>query len=76
MAEGLQSLPDVERLATRYLGGDSLWEISLHASDSRAVLQGVIERLSYNGTRLVNMNIVQPTLEDVFIDLTGKALRD
>jgi len=25
---------------------------------------------------LVNMNIVKPSLEDVFISLTGKALRD
>jgi ABC-2 type transport system ATP-binding protein len=76
MAQTLSSLPEVERLATRFLGGDSLWEVSLHSSNSRAVLQGVIDRLSHNGTRLVNMNIVQPTLEDVFIDLTGKALRD
>ena len=29
-----------------------------------------------NGTRLVNLNIVKPSLEDVFISLTGKALRD
>jgi ABC-2 type transport system ATP-binding protein len=75
-AQTLGALPHVERLAARHLDGESLWEISLHTTDSRSVLQGVIERLSYNGTRLVNMNIVQPTLEDVFIDLTGKALRD
>jgi hypothetical protein len=25
---------------------------------------------------LINMNIVKPSLEDVFINLTGKALRD
>jgi ABC-2 type transport system ATP-binding protein len=61
---------------TRYLGNDSLYEVSLHAANSRAVLPGIVEHISQNGTRLVNMNVVQPTLEDVFIDLTGKALRD
>jgi ABC-2 type transport system ATP-binding protein len=53
-----------------------LWEVSLHAASSRAVLPGVIDTINYNGTRLVNMNIQRPSLEDVFINLTGKALRD
>ena len=76
LATALQQLPSVENLVTRHLGTDSLWEVSLHAANSRAILPGIIERLSTNGTHLVNMNIVQPTLEDVFISLTGKALRD
>ena len=76
LADDLKVLPQVENLVTRQLDNESVWEVSLHAASSRAVLPGIIERLSRNGTRLVNMNIVQPTLEDVFIDLTGKALRD
>jgi ABC-2 type transport system ATP-binding protein len=76
MASAIQQLPNVENLISRYLGSDSLWEVSLHAANSRAVLPGVIESLNHNGTRLVNMNIVKPSLEDVFISLTGKALRD
>jgi ABC-2 type transport system ATP-binding protein len=40
------------------------------------VLPGIVETLNHNGTRLVNMNILKPSLEDVFISLTGKALRD
>jgi ABC-2 type transport system ATP-binding protein len=58
------------------LGEESLWEVSLHAENSRSVLPGVIEKVNYNGTRLVNLNIQRPSLEDVFINLTGKALRD
>jgi ABC-2 type transport system ATP-binding protein len=76
MAESLRQLPAVENVVTRYTGADTLWEVSLHAANSRAVLPGIIEKLNTNGTRVVNMNIVQPTLEDVFINLTGKALRD
>ncbi len=76
MASALQQLPNVENVIARHMGTDSLYEVSLHASNSRAILPGIIEKLSTNGTRLVNMNIVQPTLEDVFIHLTGKALRD
>lgn len=76
LATALQTLPSVENLVTRHLGTDSVYEVNLQAANSRAILPGLIERLSTNGTRLVNMNIVQPTLEDVFIHLTGKALRD
>ncbi|MEW5872292.1 MAG: ATP-binding cassette domain-containing protein [Chloroflexota bacterium] len=76
MEGSLQALPQVDKLVTRYLGSESLYEVSLHAANSRAVLPGIIERISQNGTRLVNMNVLRPSLEDVFIDLTGKALRD
>jgi ABC-2 type transport system ATP-binding protein len=76
MAESLRQLPTVESVTPRYTGADSLWEVSLLAANSRAVLPGIIDRLNTNGTRVVNMNVVQPTLEDVFINLTGKALRD
>jgi ABC-2 type transport system ATP-binding protein len=72
----LQSLPGVENLAYRRTGEEALWEVSLHTANSRAALPGIIERVNQNGTHLVNLNIVQPSLEDVFIHLTGKALRD
>jgi len=76
MAESLRQLPMVENVTPRYTGADSLWEVNLLAADSRAVLPGIIERVNFNGTHVVNLNVVQPSLEDVFINLTGKALRD
>jgi ABC-2 type transport system ATP-binding protein len=76
MAITLQRLPNVDSLAARYTGQDSLWQVSLQTPNSRAVLPGILESINQNGTQLVNMNIVKPSLEDVFIHLTGKALRD
>jgi ABC-2 type transport system ATP-binding protein len=76
MGETLQQVGGVERLVTRYLGTDSVWEVNLQTSDSREVLPAVIERVGRHGARVVNLNIAQPSLEDVFINLTGKALRD
>ena len=72
----MESLPDTSNLVTRSLDSDSLYEVSLQTANSRAVLPGIIETVNQNGTHLVNMNIVRPSLEDVFIHLTGKALRD
>jgi ABC-2 type transport system ATP-binding protein len=75
-AGALQSLAGVGGLATRYLGTDSAWEINLQADDGRAALPGILEALGRGGARIVNLKISQPSLEDVFIQLTGKALRD
>jgi len=76
LAAPIQRLPGVENLVTRHLGSESLYEVSLHAQNSREVMPGLISSVNQNGTRLVNMNIVKPSLEDVFISLTGKQLRD
>ncbi|NLG97714.1 MAG: ATP-binding cassette domain-containing protein [Chloroflexi bacterium] len=76
LSKKIQLLPGVENLVCRKLDGESLCEVSLHAENSRTVLPGVIDTINFNGTRLVNMAIERPSLEDVFISLTGKALRD
>jgi ABC-2 type transport system ATP-binding protein len=76
IGEQLRSLSGVDNMSARKLDGDGLWEISLQSANSRGILSGVVETVNHNGTRLLNMNIVRPTLEDVFINLTGKALRD
>jgi|UniRef100_A0A7C4KHR1 ABC-2 type transport system ATP-binding protein len=76
MAAKIQAIEGVNQLVTRYLDSDSVWELHLHTENSRAILPRLIEQVNYNGTHLVNMNIVSPSLEDVFIQLTGKALRD
>jgi ABC-2 type transport system ATP-binding protein len=76
LGERLRSISGIEHLTTRQQSEADLWEVSLHAQNSRAALPRIVESISGNGTRLVNMNILKPSLEDVFIHLTGKALRD
>ena len=76
IAEKLKSISGIESITTHQQGEADLWEVSLHAQNSRTAIPRIVEQISGNGTRLVNMNIVKPSLEDVFIHLTGKALRD
>ncbi len=76
MGDQLRALSGTEHFTARHLGTDSIYEVSLQTENSRAVLPRILEIVNTNGTHLVNMNIVQPSLEDVFINLTGKALRD
>jgi ABC-2 type transport system ATP-binding protein len=72
----LRKMTGIETLTARNTGEDGVWEVSLQSQNSRLILPGVVETVNHNGTRLLNMNIVKPSLEDVFIHLTGKALRD
>jgi ABC-2 type transport system ATP-binding protein len=76
MATRLKSISGIENITTYQQVEADLWEVNLHAQNSRAALPRIVEHISRNGTRLVNMNVVKPSLEDVFIHLTGKALRD
>ncbi len=76
VGEKLRSIQGIESLTTRRQGEADLWEVSLQARNSRQALPRIVEHISGNGTRLVNMNVLKPSLEDVFIQLTGKALRD
>ncbi len=76
LGDKLKSITGIESLTSHQKGEADLWEVNLQAQNSRHALPRIVESLSGNGTRLVNMNIVKPSLEDVFIHLTGKALRD
>ncbi len=76
LGDKLKSISGIENLMTRRQGEADLWEVNMQAMNSRTAIPRIVEHISGNGTRLVNMNIVKPSLEDVFIHLTGKALRD
>jgi ABC-2 type transport system ATP-binding protein len=76
IGEKLRSVSGVDNLIAHQQGEADLWEVNMQSMDTRKVLPRVVEHISGNGTRLMNMNIVKPSLEDVFIHLTGKALRD
>lgn len=76
IAEGISAITGIENLVARQMDGAPLWEVSIQTESSRDVLPTLLGLVNFNGTHLVNMNILKPSLEDVFIQMTGKALRD
>ena len=66
----LRVLPGVSRAA---LEDD---EIVLYTNDVPATIGGLIEITARAGTEPANLMIRSASLEDVFLDLTGRALRD
>jgi ABC-2 type transport system ATP-binding protein len=58
--------------SVRYLGG----EITLSVVHTQAVIAGLFELIERRGLELEDLRTHRPTLEDVFVSLTGKQLRD
>ncbi len=72
----LQQLPTVQRVVAHPAGGDGTWSLAVHTTDSRTLLPKVIGVVTTHSAQIRHLQISEPTLEDVFISLTGKQLRD
>jgi ABC-2 type transport system ATP-binding protein len=68
--EQLRAIPGVERVARE----DG--EVVLYTRDVPATIGAVLEAVEGLGREPQNLLVRQPTLEDVFLELTGRALRD
>jgi ABC-2 type transport system ATP-binding protein len=72
----LQSLPAIQTVAVQHNGPDSAAAVTVHTHDSRTLLPVLIHTIAAKTGQIRHMQVTQPTLEDVFIALTGKQLRE
>jgi ABC-2 type transport system ATP-binding protein len=76
--EAIEGLPD-ERLAAMS-GVSSVkhedGEVLVYTADVAGTIGGVLAAADGLGVEPVNLGVRRATLEDVFLDLTGRALRD
>jgi ABC-2 type transport system ATP-binding protein len=63
----------VEELAEK---GPGWVKVSLRVPDASAKLSGILEAAKSNGVETSEVNVREPSLNDVFIELTGKRLRE
>ncbi|MDE3229203.1 MAG: ABC transporter ATP-binding protein [Chloroflexota bacterium] len=69
-ADGYSSLAGV----TRAVSEDG--RVTVYSADAPRTMAALLERESANGASLRALNVHSATLEDVFLKLTGRALRD
>ncbi|MGQ0548166.1 MAG: ATP-binding cassette domain-containing protein [Armatimonadota bacterium] len=74
-ADRIRALPGVAQVLHE-LTPEGVSRYHVHARDPRAVLNAVVDLVGRDGARLEYIRVVEPTLEDVFIILTGRTLRD
>ncbi len=68
-AEPLDDFPTLAGITTKVKMGDK-WR--LYTEDPSALLPQVIDYARSHGLRVVSMNTLGPSLEDVFLDITGQ----
>lgn len=76
LRESLAELPQVENVVCHQAEDSESWSVALHTKDTRTVLPSLIEVIGSKSAKITNLQVSEPTLEDVFITHTGKQLRD
>jgi ABC-2 type transport system ATP-binding protein len=51
-------------------------QLTVHVPDGGAALPGLLRELDHRGVLLQGVEVHRPTLDDVFLSLTGRSLRD
>lgn len=72
----LRRLKGVTEVMLHEKAGNGGWEVTLHLDDAREALPKAVETVSRAGARVRHLQMVEASLEDVFIALTGRRLRD
>ena len=70
-----QELPDFVEADKPALSDDRL-QLSVYSKRPARTLPDILKWIDHQGLDLEDIHLKRPTLEDVFIELTGKRLRD
>jgi ABC-2 type transport system ATP-binding protein len=77
VVEKLRGIPTISEVVSTIDDAASLKGIiKVHASDGKHVIPEMLGVLVKGDVEISNVKVATPTLEDVFISLTGRALRD
>ncbi|GFZ32762.1 daunorubicin resistance protein DrrA family ABC transporter ATP-binding protein [Clostridium zeae] len=72
----LKKLENIKNVTVSYMEERNSYELLIHHDEKENIVQEIIDFLGRNKISIKSMNVVIPSLEDVFIHLTGKKLRD
>lgn len=75
VVEEIKSINSVQKLISEYKEETQSYLITIHHNNGDEIIQTIINILSKHSVKLKNINVKEPSLEDVFISLTGKELR-
>src|SRR3989449_5707771 len=77
IVEKLKGIPSVNEVVSTIQDPSSLGGmVKVHSNDGKNTIPEMLGILVKGGVEVSNVKIATPTLEDVFIRLTGRALRD
>ncbi|MGD0422227.1 MAG: ATP-binding cassette domain-containing protein [Candidatus Bathyarchaeia archaeon] len=76
-ANALQSFSEISKVAVSAIDSvDNIGLLRIHAEKGKEVLPKLLEFLVRKQVSITKVSFIEPTLEDVFIEETGRSLRD
>ncbi len=74
--EKIAAIGNIQKVLTYYDDSHETWQITIHSSNGEETIAEIIQVLTSEKIQIQNVNVKDPSLEDVFIHLTGKSLRE
>lgn len=72
----IKAMNAVKKVISEFNSDKRSYVITIHHSDGEELIQKILDCMSKHKSQILNINVLEPSLEDVFIHLTGKSLRD
>lgn len=72
----IEVLKGVKNIKSSYNPDNRSYEINIHHTNGSSLVQKILDCISEDNSKVLNVNVIEPSLEDVFINLTGKSLRE
>lgn len=76
LIKDIEDLDNVEKVMSHYDSEKTRYILNIHHTDGDTLVQKLLDLISESNSKVLSMNVKEPSLEDVFIHLTGKSLRE
>lgn len=76
LIKDIEDLEDVEKVMSHYDNERRRYILNIHHTEGDVLVQKILDVISVSKSKVLSMNVKEPSLEDVFIHLTGKSLRE
>lgn len=76
MSNTIKNIKFIEKINSKFNDATQKWEIKAHIQNGHDTISSLISAITSSGAKINNFSTEEPTLEDVFISLTGKSLRE
>lgn len=76
ISKEVKNIPFVENVNSKFNEDIESWEIKIHIANGTDTISTLISSISSSNINITHFRVEEPTLEDVFISLTGKSLRE
>lgn len=72
----IKAINHIKTVLSKYNEESRNYILTIHHNNGDGIIQEILDCLSKYGCSIQNINVLEPSLEDVFIHLTGKSLRE